>query len=162
MRKHVWVYNLIAAIFIFCLVGTGHVPLNVSIADDSSCVSTERWDTITERVAVKGIWEFCRKVDGTVTVTGEWAYEDAIRCPFKDVKVTISDPSFSFDVKGTATNSLAMPGEQEAPYTLKIKGEMVNGKGNGTFKLDFFGYNWPSGFRASWTGTRIGGSGIFK
>jgi len=43
---------------------------------------------------------------------------------------------------------------------LEVKGELKDGKGNGTYTISFSVPAWPSGFSGEWTATRIEGRNI--
>jgi hypothetical protein len=154
MRQHPWVCALIALTLAFSLFGMGYA------ADDSAAAATERWESTTERGEGAGVWTLSPQADGTVMVAGEWTYEDSITCPFSGGSAQISGPAVSFTVRGTATYSLAPPGHQHAPFTLKVKGETKAGQGQGTYAINFNAPNWPPGFSGEWQATRIEGGGI--
>jgi len=129
-------------------------------ADDSPAPAAESWESTTERGEGAGVWTFTQQSDGSVMVAGEWTYEDSITCPFSAGSVQISGTAVSFTVRGTATYSLAPPGHQNAPFTLKVKGETKAGLGHGTYAITFNATNWPPGFSGKWQATRIEGGGI--
>jgi hypothetical protein len=149
-----WVCAGIALTLAFSLFGIGYA------AGDGPAAATERWESATERGEGAGVWTLSQQADGSVMVAGEWTYEGSITCPFTGGSVQISGPAVSFTVQGTATYALAPSGFQNAPFTLKVKGETSDGKGQGTYVINFNAPNWPPGVSGGWQATRTEGGGI--
>jgi hypothetical protein len=151
---------MIAATLAFVLLVIGYGPNGGSSAEDPSDTAAERWQSIVDRGGGSGVWTLTKDSDGTVTVAGEWTYQNSIKCPFTGGKATLSGSSFLFTVKGTATNSSAPSGYQDSPFTLEVKGELKDGKGRGTFAISFSAEQWPPGFSGKWNATRTEGKGV--
>jgi hypothetical protein len=160
MKRYLWVCPIIAATLVFSLFVIGHGASSGASNDDRSTITTERWKSTADRGSGKGVWTFSKKADGTVSVTGEWTYESSVTCTFSAGSVMISGSSFLFTVTGIATNSSAPPGYQDSPFTLEVKGELRDGKGNGTYTITFSATGWPSGISGKWTATRTEGKDI--
>jgi hypothetical protein len=160
MRRYLLVCSMIAATFVFVLFVIVYGPSSGVSNDDRSTITTERWKSTADRGSGKGVWTFSMKADGTVGVTGEWTYADSVTCPFSAGSVKISGSSFWFTVTGTATNTSAPPGYQDSLFTLEVKGELRDGKGNGTYTISFSATGWPPGISGKWTAARTEGKGI--
>ncbi len=160
MRRYLWVGTVTVVTLVFSVFVIGYGQSSSSSNDDRSTITAERWKSTADRGSGKGVWTFSKKADGTVSVTGEWTYVDSVTCPFSAGSVMISGSSFLFTVTGTAANSSAPPGYQDSPFTLEVKGELRDGKGNGTYTITFSTTGWPSGISGKWTATRTEGKGI--
>jgi hypothetical protein len=129
-------------------------------SDESSILTRESWQSIVDRGGGKGVWTLTKRSNGTVTIAGEWTYLNSTTCPFTGGKVILSGSSVSFTATGTATNPSLPSGYRDSPFTLEVKGELKDGKGNGTYTISFSVPAWPSGFSGEWTATRTGGRDI--
>jgi hypothetical protein len=161
MRRYPFVVCPVIAITVaFSLLIIGYGPSSGSGPDDRSTTTAERWQSIVDRGGGSGVWTLTKNSDGTMTVAGEWAYQNSVKCPFTGGSATLSGPSLLFTVTGTATNPSAPSGYQDSPFTLEVKGELRDGKGRGTFSISFSAQQWPPGFSGRWTATRTDGKGV--
>lgn len=142
----------VAALFLFVLAGAGLAQ--------GPAAATEQWQSIADDGKGTGTWTFSRKADGQIEVGGVWIYDKTVKCPFTAGRVTVSGSSFTFTVKGNATDSAAPSGYQESHFTLVVKGDTAGGKGSGSYAISFYTTGWPGNLRGKWTATRTEGSGI--
>ena len=125
-------------------------------------IATEDWISIVDQGAGSGDWKFEMWGDSTVTVRGDWIYDegtpDEIQCPFTNGQAEIQGQNISFTASGTAYFT-ATPAVS-SPFNLEVDGTTNNGQGNGTYTITFAAQGWPDPLTGTWTGTRDSGSGI--
>ncbi len=124
---------------------------------------TEKWELSFDDGQGRGDLTLIERQDETIIADGNWVYTyqgSDVSGVYTNAPVKITGTSIAITASGTATNPSAPPGYKTSPFTLKIIGTALDGKGSGTFTMTFKTVGWPDRIIGSWEGTRTSGSGI--